>query len=216
MNSSNLKKRILTSCILFLFSILMILYDFILIYILIIFSVLALIEFLSITNKIFFNTFYRYLSNILFSIYLLAYCFFFIFFSNLILLKVILYLLLFSCIASDIGGYVFGKVFKGPKITKISPNKTYAGSVGSILFTILILSSGTIFYTNNFSYLVIFISILISLSCQAGDLFFSFLKRLAKIKDTGDLLPGHGGVLDRIDSILIGVPIGLLALIMFN
>lgn len=216
MNSSNLKKRIFTACILFLFSILMILNDFILIYTLIVFSVLALIEFLSITNKIFFNTFYRYLSNILFSTYLLAYCFFFIFLSNLIYLKMILFLLLFSCIASDIGGYVFGKVFKGPKITKISPNKTYAGTIGSILFTLLVLSSGAIFYANNFSYSVIFISIIVSLSCQAGDLFFSFLKRLAKIKDTGDLLPGHGGVLDRVDSILIGIPAGFLALIIFN
>ena len=61
-----------------------------------------------------------------------------------------------------------------------------------------------------------FISIIVSLSCQAGDLFFSFLKRLAKIKDTGDLLPGHGGVLDRVDSILIGIPAGFLALIIFN
>ena len=128
----------------------------------------------------------------------------------------ILFLLLFSCIASDIGGYVFGKVFKGPKITKISPNKTYAGTIGSILFTLLVLSSGAIFYANNFSYSVIFISIIVSLSCQAGDLFFSFLKRLAKIKDTGDLLPGHGGVLDRVDSILIGIPAGFLALIIFN
>ena len=212
MNTSNLKKRIFTSSILFLLTLLMIKYDFILIYILIVFSVLALIEFLSITNKIFFNTFYKYLSNIIFSIYLFLFCFFFIFFSNSIYLKIILYLFLFSCIASDIGGYIFGKFFKGPKITKISPNKTYSGSIGSILFTFLILSSGSFFYTNSFSYSIFFISIFVSLSCQAGDLFFSFLKRQANIKDTGDLLPGHGGVLDRVDGILIGIPIGFFTL----
>ena len=216
MNISNLKKRLFTSSILFLFSILMISYDFILIYMLIVFSVLAIIEFLSITNKIFFNPFYRYLTNIIFSIYLLIFCFFFIYFSNFIYLKLILYLLLFGCIASDIGGYVFGKIFKGPKITSISPNKTYSGSIGSILFTSLILSFGAIFYANNFSYSIFFISILVSLSCQVGDLFFSFLKRQANIKDTGDLLPGHGGVLDRVDGILFGIPMGFLTLIFLN
>ena len=216
MNTSNLKKRIFTSSILFLLTLLMIKYDFILIYILIVFSVLALIEFLSITNKIFFNTFYKYLSNIIFLIYLFLFCFFFIFFSNSIYLKIILYLFLFSCIASDIGGYIFGKFFKGPKITKISPNKTYSGSIGSILFTFLILSSGSFFYTNSFSYSIFFISIFVSLSCQAGDLFFSFLKRKANIKDTGDLLPGHGGVLDRVDGILIGIPIGFFTLNVLN
>ena len=216
MSRNNLKKRIFTSSLLFLFVLLMITYEFVLIYILIVFSVLALIEFLSMTSKIFYNTFYKYLSNIIFSFYLFIFCFFFIYFSNLIYLKIILYLLLFSCIASDIGGYVFGKIFKGPKITKISPNKTYSGSIGSILFTFIILSAGSIFFTNNFSYSIFLISILVSLSSQAGDLFFSLLKRKANIKDTGNLLPGHGGVLDRVDGILIGVPIGFLTLIIFN
>ena len=213
---NNLTKRVFTSSILFLLILLMINYEFILIYILIVFSVLGLMEFLSMTNKIFINIFYKYLSNIIFSFYLFIFCFFFIYFSNLIYLKIILYLLLFSCIASDIGGYVFGKIFKGPKITKISPKKTYSGSLGSFLFTFIILSSGTIFFTNNLSYSIFFISILVSLACQVGDLFFSLLKRKANIKDTGDLLPGHGGVLDRVDGLLIGIPIGFLTLIIYN
>ena len=213
---NNLTNRVFTSSILFLLILLMINYEFILIYILIVFSVLGLMEFLSMTNKIFINTFYKYLSNIIFSFYLFIFCFFFIYFSNLIYLKIILYLLLFSCIASDIGGYVFGKIFKGPKITKISPKKTYSGSLGSFLFTFIILSSGTIFFTNNLSYSIFFISILVSLACQVGDLFFSLLKRKANIKDTGDLLPGHGGVLDRVDGLLIGIPIGFLTLIIYN
>lgn len=213
---NNLTKRVFTSSLLFLLILLMINYEFVLIYILIVFSVLGLMEFLSMTNKIFINTFYKYLSNIIFSFYLFIFCFYFIHLSNLIYLKIILYLLLFSCIASDIGGYVFGKIFKGPKITKISPKKTYSGSLGSFLFTFIVLSSGTIFFTNNLSYSIFFISILVSLACQVGDLFFSLLKRKANIKDTGDLLPGHGGVLDRVDGLLIGIPIGFLTLIIFN
>ena len=114
------------------------------------------------------------------------------------------------CISTDIGGYVFGKIFKGPKLTKISPNKTISGSLGSFILSMLISSIllGYIFNTellNN-----IFLGFFVSLSVQLGDLFFSYLKRKSSLKNTGNILPGHGGVLDRIDGILLGMPVGLL------
>ena len=116
------------------------------------------------------------------------------------------------CIFTDIGGYVFGKIFKGPKLTKISPNKTYSGVFGSFLLSII---SGQIFL-NYFGkreivdsdYLFVFLIILlISLISQIGDLVISFFKRKAKLKDTGKILPGHGGVLDRIDGLVFVMPI---------
>tara|TARA_B100000212_G_scaffold33607_1_gene21902 strand:- start:1189 stop:1824 length:636 start_codon:yes stop_codon:yes gene_type:complete len=116
------------------------------------------------------------------------------------------------CIFTDIGGYVFGKVFKGPKLTKISPNKTYSGVFGSFLLSLI---SGLIFL-NYFGkgeivdsdHLFIFLIILlISLISQIGDLIISFFKRKAKLKDTGKILPGHGGLLDRIDGLVFVMPI---------
>ena len=121
-------------------------------------------------------------------------------------------MLIFGCISSDIGGYVFGNIFKGPKLTKISPNKTYAGALGSIICTCMTVLLLIYLLTNNFSYVFLITSIFTSLGCQVGDLFFSFLKRKAMIKDTGNILPGHGGILDRLDGILFGVPIGFLSL----
>ena len=121
--------------------------------------------------------------------------------------------ILISCIATDIGGYSFGKFFKGPKLTKISPNKTYAGMFGSFIMTLIF---GFIFYNNldllqlnimNLSILQIIIySLIISLLSQIGDLTISFFKRKAKIKNTGNLIPGHGGLLDRIDGMLLVFP----------
>ena len=139
----------------------------------------------------------------------------FFFFSHIMHLKILLFSLLFGCIASDIGGFVFGKIFKGPKLTKISPNKTISGAIGSLIFTCIIFSGLIFYYTNNFSYKIILISIITSIACQFGDLFFSLLKRKAKLKNTGNLFPGHGGVLDRLDGIFFGIPIGFLTLIIF-
>jgi phosphatidate cytidylyltransferase len=85
--------------------------------------------------------------------------------------------LLLGCVASDIGGFVFGKLFKGPKLTKISPNKTISGAIGSIIFTSLIISTSLFYFTKNFNYLILILCITISISTQIGDLFFSFLKR---------------------------------------
>ena len=110
---------------------------------------------------------------------------------------------------SDIGGLVFGKIFKGKKLTKISPNKTISGSIGSFIFSIFLIP---FFYTSQMDQNllnIVLITIIISLTSQLGDLFISFLKRKAKVKDTSDLLPGHGGVLDRIDGIIFAIPLGI-------
>ena len=117
-------------------------------------------------------------------------------------------LILIICISTDIGGYIFGKIFKGKKFSKISPNKTYSGVVGSFLLSLLI---STLFFSNIdivLNYLLF--TVILSAISQLGDLLISFLKRKAKIKDTGSFLPGHGGLLDRLDGILLAIPIGLL------
>ena len=121
------------------------------------------------------------------------------------------------CIFTDIGGYIFGKIFKGPKLTKISPKKTYAGVFGSFFlpfitalviyeyqYTDQIPAKGTYFLT---------IVLLISLISQIGDLIISYFKRKAKLKDTGKILPGHGGLLDRIDGIIFVFPFIYLIII---
>ncbi len=115
------------------------------------------------------------------------------------------------CIFTDIGGYIFGKVFKGPKLTKISPNKTYSGVIGGFLIS---LSVGLFFlqYTNtdflgNDSSKILPAILFISLISQLGDLIISYFKRKAKLKDTGNILPGHGGLLDRIDGMIFVIPI---------
>jgi len=116
---------------------------------------------------------------------------------------------LFISIASDIGGIVFGKFFKGRKLTKISPKKTISGSVGAFLFSISLI----FFYDQNFeeySYITLLLIIIsISFISQIGDLFISYLKRKAKVKNTSNILPGHGGLLDRVDGIIFAVPFGI-------
>ena len=119
------------------------------------------------------------------------------------------------CFFSDIGGYIFGKVIGGKKLTKISPNKTISGSVGSLIFSGLFILASFYFLTKNINFEIIVVGFITSFACQVGDLFFSFLKRKSFLKDTGNYLPGHGGILDRIDGILLGVPIGFLNLLLF-
>ena len=216
MINKDLKKRVLTSIILLFASILMIKFNFISIYILITLGTISIIEFLQISNKIFKKYFFKYLLNFLFIIYILFFCYLFFIFINYLQLKIILFTLIFGCVASDIGGFVIGKIFKGPKITKISPKKTYTGALGSIIFSSVTISVSFYLFTNNFLYSFLIVSVLTSISCQIGDLFFSFLKRKARLKDTGSLLPGYGGILDRIDGILFGVPLGFVYLSLFN
>ena len=213
MIKKKIKDRLNTSVILLISLILMIKSNFISTYFLILFGVLSIIEYFQISKKIFSRTHFKYISNIFFITYISLFCCLFFYFINLFQLKIILYALIFGCISSDIGGYVFGNIFKGPKLTKISPNKTYAGALGSIICTCMTVLLLIYLLTNNFSYVFLITSIFTSLGCQVGDLFFSFLKRKAMIKDTGNILPGHGGILDRLDGILFGVPIGFLSLI---
>ena len=150
----------------------------------------------------------------------------FIFLSNLILILaffsfyylrgnsnsslIILYWVLASTFLSDIGGYVVGRIIKGKKLTKISPNKTYSGAVGSIIFSFFALPSLNILQNYFFGQLLvnllqfnyILLTILISIICQLGDLYISYWKRKIKIKDISNILPGHGGILDRIDGLI--------------
>tara|TARA_A100000164_G_scaffold378490_1_gene420239 strand:+ start:866 stop:1516 length:651 start_codon:yes stop_codon:yes gene_type:complete len=216
MINKDLKKRVLTSIILLFALILMIKFNFISIYILITLGTISIIEFLQISNKIFKKYYFKYFFNFLFIIYILFFCYLFFIFINYLQLKIILFTLIFGCVASDIGGFVIGKIFKGPKLTKISPKKTYTGALGSIIFSSVTISVSFYLFTNNFLYSFLIVSVLTSISCQIGDLFFSFLKRKARLKDTGSLLPGHGGILDRIDGILFGVPLGFVYLSLFN
>jgi phosphatidate cytidylyltransferase len=112
------------------------------------------------------------------------------------------------CFFTDTGGYIFGKIIGGKKLSKISPNKTIAGTLGSFLLSIipLIIVINFNYLDLKFSLLNIMFCLLVSLISQLGDLFVSFIKRKAKIKDTGNLLPGHGGILDRVDGIIFAVP----------
>jgi len=126
------------------------------------------------------------------------------------------------CISTDIGGYLFGKIFKGPKLTKISPNKTYSGVIGAFLLSILIIFSLNLFnsYFNfnleifEFNYLIF--TLIISAVSQTGDIIVSYFKRLSKIKDTGNLIPGHGGILDRIDGMIFAYPFFFILYLFFN
>ncbi len=216
MISKNLKQRIYTSLVLLILTFLIFNFNILLIYFLIILGVISFLEFSKMISEIFFNKFKRALINISFVIYIFIFCSLFFLFSNIAGFKLILFILLMSCVASDIGGFIFGKTFKGPKLTKISPNKTYSGAIGSIVFTIIIMCLFFYFYVGLIDYKIFLTAIMTSLFCQFGDLFFSFLKRKAKLKDTGKLFPGHGGVLDRLDGIFLGVPIGFLTLLILN
>ena len=212
MITSNLKKRIFTSFLLLFLVLIIFSIKLLFLYTVIIFSVVSILEFLDMTKRFLKKKFSFLIINFSYLIYLFLFCYLVIFFYFHNYFKTILFLLLICCIASDIGGYFFGKIFKGPKLTKISPNKTISGAIGSLLFSCLVLI--TLFYllSINIDAKITILAIITSLACQGGDLFFSFLKRKAKIKDTGSLLPGHGGVLDRIDGILLGIPVGIIAI----
>ena len=121
------------------------------------------------------------------------------------------------CFFTDIGGYVFGKIIGGKKLSKISPNKTISGTIGSFIFSIipLIIVLNFNYINLEFNITNIIFCLLISLVSQLGDLFISLIKRKAKIKDTGNLLPGHGGFLDRLDGIIFAVPFSYFLLKLF-
>ena len=214
--AKNLKKRIITSIILFIFLLLMIINNYVLGYFILVAGTLSIIDFSRMIKKIFINSQLKELIyNLFFIIYIFSFCSVFFIFSSFLHLKIIFFLLIIICIASDIGGFVFGKIIKGPKLTKISPNKTVSGSVGSILFASFIAMLFFYFISKNISLEILLIGISTSIGCQIGDLFVSLLKRKSSLKDSGNYLPGHGGILDRIDGILLGVPVGFLTLLIF-
>ena len=206
-----LRKRIYTGIALFATLALMFISKIAYLYVSLIIFVMSFIEFSKISKIIFKkNPIYLNLINFFFLMYLSFFLLVFILSVNNIHLKLILFMILLVCAASDIGGLIVGKLIKGPKLTKISPNKTIAGSIGSFIFSVTIsyFLFKDVFLVETSQ--ILYIGIAISLSVQLGDLFFSFLKRKSNKKNTGNILPGHGGLLDRIDGILLGVPIGLV------
>ena len=210
MNKNNFKKRIITSFIL-IFSIFLIFNSLYLMTLsLLIFGILSILEFFNLSKKIFDKKSYYFLANFCFIMFISIFSFLFFIFYNFYQSKFILLVLLIACIASDIGGYIFGNIFKGPKLTKISPNKTFSGVAGSFIFSCTIFTSLIYYETKVFNLTFIIVGLMTSLFCQIGDLFFSFLKRKANLKDTGNFLPGHGGILDRLDGIFFGIPLGFI------
>tara|TARA_E500000178_G_scaffold326065_1_gene353953 strand:- start:2 stop:652 length:651 start_codon:yes stop_codon:yes gene_type:complete len=212
MISNNLKKRIITSIFLSIVILVMFYYKPVLALMLLIIGNFCVIEFSYILNGIYKNNFYKTLVNIIFIIFIFSFCLLFFFLSNFFQTKIILFSFLICCAASDIGGYIFGKTFKGPKLTIISPNKTIAGAIGSIILSSIVFIGIFYYFFDNINLKFFIIAVFTSIGCQIGDIFFSYLKRKAKIKDTGNFLPGHGGFLDRVDGILLGVPIGFVTL----
>ena len=211
-----INKRILTGFFLIVLLCLSFLYPFILIISLILISIISWIEFNGLISKIFIKNiikinFLRFFFKLLSLIYF--FLFSFLIFDGIVQsdFNLIIFYLFLICIFSDIGGFIFGKTFKGKKLTKISPNKTISGSVGSFILPLVLIPIFNYLIPVNFGsfYTLIIFVFLVSFACQLGDLFISFLKRKARVKDTGDLLPGHGGFLDRIDGILLAVPIGI-------
>ena len=211
-----LGKRIITSIILFLIAIFCILiHKFVFVLILIVTLIVCFNEWRDINYKYFkkkqHNNWKYFFVQFVGLVYL------FIFLSTSIALRgnnsesiAFFIIILCICIFSDIGGYVFGKVIGGKKLTKISPNKTISGSLGSFIFSILpVLLFNLQNYTSvSFEILSINIALclIVSLVCQLGDLLISYFKRLNKVKDTGTILPGHGGLLDRIDGLIFAIP----------
>ena len=211
---SELFNRTISSCILIVLTFLSALInDYIFLSLLFITVIFSWIEWIKIIEKITFKKIYRIIHNIFFLLYLSIA--FIICFNIFIIDKYFFLTILMICVFSDIGGYVFGKTFGGKKLTKISPNKTVSGSVGSFVlsyvgfFLIYFYFNDLLFVRLSFE-ILFFIPLIISLICQLGDLFISYYKRKAKIKNTGNLIPGHGGLLDRIDGSIFALPIGFI------
>ena len=212
-----LSSRFLTSLFLIIIIFLSLKSSKILFLLIILISYFSLIESYFIFKKIFKrNNLYKFISIIISLIYISTFSLFV--WTYLIPYKdlntISLILLLIICASTDIGGFIVGKLIGGKKITKISPNKTYSGVIGSFLFSVIFGYSFYYYFGNllKFEMNIILLIILISTVSQLGDLTISFVKRKAKIKDTGTILPGHGGILDRIDGILFALPVGFLIL----
>ena len=219
--SSELQKRIITSFFLLSLLVLMFSYTYILIISLIVICIISWIEFYALISKIYKK---KNRSNIILRFILKA--------TSLLYLSILIYIILMSklsnpefeifiiysilvSVMTDIGGLVIGRTFKGRKLTRISPKKTISGSIGSFIFSLSLIPFFIQSIPGISFYLMIFITIIISMFSQIGDLFISYLKRKAKVKNTSNLLPGHGGVLDRIDGIIFSIPVGFLTLSSF-
>ena len=213
---NNLQKRIFTSLILTIMLLICLFlnkYSFLIL--VMVASIICFFEFNNLAKKIWKkNEILKNLINIT--------CFFYLFFFTYSAyelykegLNITIFILLI-CIFSDIGGYVIGKIIGGKKLTKISPNKTVSGSIGSFIFSLIpiIIFLLIYYFTKNSEFkihdyefpTIYYLCLFTSLMCQLGDLFISYYKRKAKVKDTGSILPGHGGLLDRIDGIIFSVP----------
>ena len=225
--SQNLSKRIITSIVLlFLFFIINFSNIYIFVFSIILLGLFIYIEANNIFIKLINNKFYKKKKifkkfNLKFLIFnLIAFCYIFLIFCYfsyqiyLIESPIFFLYLIFICFFTDTGGYVFGKIIGGKKLTTISPNKTISGTIGSFIFSIipLILFSNLNYFELKLNLSNLLFCLTVSLISQIGDLFISYLKRRANIKDTGKILPGHGGILDRVDGIIFAVPFSYLLL----
>jgi phosphatidate cytidylyltransferase len=225
--SQNLIKRIITSVILlFLFFIISFSNKYIFIFSICLVGLIICIE----ANKIFlklleirlqdrsyiikkFNFKFLILNLITFFYIFFIFCYFS---YKIYLIQTPIFFLYFIsiCFFTDIGGYIFGKIIGGKKLTSISPNKTISGTFGSFIFSLipLILFSNLNYPNLEFGINNLIFCLTISLISQIGDLSISYLKRKTNIKDTGNILPGHGGMLDRLDGIIFALPFSYLLL----
>ena len=215
---NNLSQRIITSALLLLIISISLFYNkYVWLFFIIIVSLILFIEFNNLTKKIWRkkkNTIIIVnISSLLFLVILVLVCY-----DIYNKPPIGLVFILLICIFSDTGGYIIGNLVGGKKLTKISPKKTISGSIGSFIFSLIPLlifwyyykqTNDTNFYTRNFSSLIP-VSLFLCLICQLGDLFISYFKRKAKVDDTGSILPGHGGLLDRIDGVIFVLPAAYL------
>ena len=210
---SELTKRLLSSLFLLIIIYFSLLNSFFLFILLFLISFFSLVEFIKIFKKILKNKIYFLIISSLLIFYLtffsLTIWFFLIPFNIEKIISLIFILII--CSLTDIGGYLVGKTIGGKKFNIISPNKTYSGVVGSFILPLITCCFFYIKFNNHFNFNtnVLTLIITVSLVSQLGDLLISFFKRKAKIKDTGNIIPGHGGILDRIDGILLALPLGI-------
>ena len=215
---NNLNQRIITSVVLILILLVSLLFNkYIWLFTLILLSLILFIEFNSLAKIIWKKKKITLVSANVFSLLFLLIL---IYVTYDIYNKppIALLFIILICVFSDTGGYVIGNLFGGRKLTKISPNKTISGSIGSFIFSlfptivlIAYLNNNNELNYNNYNYInIILVTFFLSLICQLGDLFISYFKRKAKVDDTGSILPGHGGLLDRIDGVIFVIPAAYL------
>ncbi len=209
---NNLITRIMTSIGLFIFFIIFFFsHNHAWFFLIILGSSIVFLEFIGLVNKI-------GIKKTIYTNMIFLFTFFYLCFLTYCLIKLSdsklnTVFILSICIFSDVGGYVVGKLIGGKKLTKISPKKTVSGSIGSFVFSyipLFIIYMCKLDFINSDIFRLMLYTFLISLTCQTGDIIISFFKRKAKVKDTGKLLPGHGGLLDRVDGLIFAVPVAFI------